>query len=205
MRAIRIFCVSLIPALSIALIFLSAEAKASTVEIDFDSAAIGYLLTDDYFEDGFRLQHISGHYDIWPDSGTNNTPYLGLDVINNQVVSEVRLHSITGSLFNLISIDTISISDFDTLFVASSAGGLVEFDTSGTQIFTGPKWKNLSWVSFSSSAGIGGPGLDTITLSEVPIPAAVWLLGSGLIGLSGFRLVKNKHCLTPCADMDYCS
>jgi hypothetical protein len=110
MKTIRVFCISLIPALSIVLTFLSTEAKASVVEIDFNSAAVGGLLTDDYFEDGFRLQYISGHYDIWPDGGTNNTPYLGLDIINQQVVSEVRLHSTTGSLFNLISIDTISLS-----------------------------------------------------------------------------------------------
>lgn len=35
---------------------------------------------------------------------------------------------------------------------------------------------------------IGG----TVNVSSVPVPAAVWLMGSGLIGLAGFSRRKNK-------------
>ena len=35
-------------------------------------------------------------------------------------------------------------------------------------------------------------GLDNIQLSSVPIPAAVWLFGSGLIGLIGFARRKSR-------------
>jgi len=38
---------------------------------------------------------------------------------------------------------------------------------------------------YSANSGWGIPG--TLTLSAVPIPAAVWLLGTGLVGLFGVR------------------
>ncbi len=35
-------------------------------------------------------------------------------------------------------------------------------------------------------------GVDNITLNSVPIPGAIWLLGSGLLGLLGIRRKLNK-------------
>jgi len=37
-----------------------------------------------------------------------------------------------------------------------------------------------------------GPALDNVRLSAVPIPGAVWLLGSGLIGIVGIRRKFRK-------------
>jgi hypothetical protein len=34
--------------------------------------------------------------------------------------------------------------------------------------------------------------ITTMTVTEVPVPAAVWLLGSGLLGLVGFARRKAK-------------
>jgi hypothetical protein len=34
--------------------------------------------------------------------------------------------------------------------------------------------------------------MDNLTTSAVPVPAAVWLLGSGLIGLIGIRRNKER-------------
>jgi len=81
-----------------------------------------------------------------------------------------------------------------------SAGGNVQdywFDA------TGYTRSNMGWteqvffftaLDYSTTlqfASIGnnawGPALDNVRLSPVPLPAAVWLLGSGLIGLVGLR------------------
>jgi hypothetical protein len=57
-----------------------------------------------------------------------------------------------------------------------------------------------SSASFASGAlGVGGNGLanGTVTIdytynaTPTPIPAAAWLLGSGLLGLAGIRRRKN--------------
>jgi predicted extracellular nuclease len=45
--------------------------------------------------------------------------------------------------------------------------------------------------SYASANGdIGNPGLNPFPASPVPVPAAAWLLGSGLIGLAGVRRRK---------------
>jgi hypothetical protein len=54
------------------------------------------------------------------------------------------------------------------------------------------QWKNLESVEFSHQAwdGFYG-GLDDIVVTAVPIPAAVWLFGSGLGLLGWFRRRKT--------------
>ncbi len=62
--------------------------------------------------------------------------------------------------------------------------------------FTAPGNANsldlLIFKPFGDSFGHAYPGLDSVDLSlaSVPVPAAVWLMGSGLIGLMGFRKKK---------------
>jgi len=35
--------------------------------------------------------------------------------------------------------------------------------------------------------------VDNLNVSSVPVPAAIWLFASGLIGMLGFYRVKAKH------------
>ena len=77
----------------------------------------------------------------------------------------------------------------------------------GTDILSSWEWVDLSGLGtvhgleFALSSSDGGSGysmntpgyfaMDNLTTSPVPVPAAVWLLGSGLIGLVG---VRRKNC-----------
>jgi hypothetical protein len=45
----------------------------------------------------------------------------------------------------------------------------------------------VEWRVETEDGTYWGPGLDTINYSVVPIPAAAWLFGSGLIGLVGMQ------------------
>ncbi len=79
-----------------------------------------------------------------------------------------------------------------------SNGVLVSFDYEGTINPSDPfklvKFTNTSAVDLFSSGEMILRSFDAsgATFAPVPIPGAVWLLGSGLIGLAGLRRKKNK-------------
>ena len=90
----------------------------------------------------------------------------------------------------------------------NQTGDSVEFYLAeGTDILSAWEWVDLTslgavyGLEFALSSSDGGSGygmntpayfaMDNLTTSPVPVPAAVWLLGSGLIGLIGVRR-KNR-------------
>ena len=79
--------------------------------------------------------------------------------------------------------------------IADGIGGVEDYET----LSFGSQWTNLLYVEFYFSRPGQIPGLNTntveisfdnIVVSAVPIPSAVWLFGSGLIGLIG--LARRK-------------
>src|SRR3989344_1709335 len=170
-------------------------ARAAIVVIDFDSATTGGLLTADYLEDGYKMQSLSGHYDIVAAGGTGHTQYLGLDTVSSSV-SVVRFTNIAGENFDLLSLDVMYTPspNFEDQIVTSSAGGGMLLSAAGIQYFSGPSWTNLSWIDIRSTVPIVtlpiAAGFDTITLQTVPLPPALLLFGSGLMGLLG--LARRK-------------
>lgn len=172
---------------------IASAAQAAPVTIDFGGATPGTLLTAGYIEDGFRMDSVSGHYDIFSNGGTGNSPYLGLDRIG-LTDSIVEFTHTGGQLFNLLSLDVMyaanpNFGEFQIL--TSSAGGNVLLSTTGIQTFSGPSWTNLSWIRLNGQVDVEYPGFDSITLQTVPIPATFWLFGSGLIAVLG--LSKSKR------------
>lgn len=73
-------------------------------------------------------------------------------------------------------------------------GGSITQTFNITNTFTSPyqsalfstAWTGLGSISFSSPQNVVGVfQIDNILVSTVPVPAAAWLLGSGLLGLIG--------------------
>lgn len=76
-----------------------------------------------------------------------------------------------------------------------------DYVQSGWTSFDGGEEKTLSWdiSSLSGTNQLGNLGFQvadfseepancaSVTVSAVPVPAALWLFGSGLLGLAGFR------------------
>jgi len=92
------------------------------------------------------------------------------------------------------SIVPTSVNGFLTLDSVAGVVNPISFDYKG----------NLIWNSFNSSSITfaynrpvhgGFLYLEEFEISAVPVPAAVWLMGSGLVGLVGFSR-KNKTQIT---------
>lgn len=58
--------------------------------------------------------------------------------------------------------------------------------------YTGVATGSLTTIEFGFRFNPLGYGLDDISVNAVPIPGAIWLLGSGLIGLIGMRRKFRK-------------
>jgi hypothetical protein len=81
-----------------------------------------------------------------------------------------------GTLLSMGSLDAAS----GTLYSVNTANGTATSLDNGTGYGTGP-------IHF----GVDG-GLTFAPTAVVPIPAAAWLFGSGLLGLVGMARVKSK-------------
>lgn len=96
------------------------------------------------------------------------------DELNPSLLYEEDL-TIIGTLFGGGDIEDTCVSD-----------GSIGFQT--CQLAQGEGWYGLTSVTFQhSGTGTyqGAFALDNIQVSVVPVPAAVWLFGSGLLGLVG--------------------
>ena len=73
---------------------------------------------------------------------------------------------------------------------SSVAEGWQEY---GFSVIATAEMSALSFLMFAPVSDISAyPGLDAVSLNAVPVPAAVWLFGSGLIGLIGAARRKAR-------------
>jgi hypothetical protein len=70
-----------------------------------------------------------------------------------------------------IDLSSFSLSDFDFQAFLGTNGAVADF--------------NSNFTSFDDFDMLFGDWQTTISLTAVPVPAAVWLFGSGLLGLAG--------------------
>jgi hypothetical protein len=180
-------------ALFLSLLGFSAIAAPITLEFtsDVEEGANNTFTTQGYFFGG--------------DPGVAWDPdgfFLGPDglpgTMNYCPGCEAVMTTVSGAAFNLYSLD-IKVplpepaNDYLTITGNYQAGGQITaniaISASWAEIFFDPAWSNLSSVEFGATLGTGLDGvvIDNITVSAVPIPAAVWLFGSALAGLGWMR------------------
>ena len=143
--------------------------------------------------------------------------YNGTSVLSSHY--DVTMTEIGGGLFNLDSFDFAGVKEDGVIYegnigvtgifgdgssITQSFGsdGFVDGMTiGGTDIpdfqtfYVGEEgWYGLTSVTFTHTGNMlaGSFAIDNIHVSAVPVPAAVWLFGSGLIGLTAVARRKKR-------------
>jgi len=188
--------------------FLSAGAQAAPVTIDFEEFNIGdgggsVYDTPILASQGYELTGSGGpggpftSTEVLTGTNTGGTNAyggsiggLGQDGFNFHV--DVTLERADGGAFAVHDFDLFMDTDPNgwTEIRGQAAGGGVVFLSAAT-VGTGD-WLNLASVRFWAEGDGFGPGgatveIDNIVVSAVPVPAAVWLFGSALVGLGWLR------------------
>ena len=192
---------------------LSTATNAAIVNIGFGEPALagqyfldGELVTSDPVQIG--TTGLNGAADIiTPPANYASGPNEGSAYLHSSIYSSIFIQANGTGVFNLMNLELGEYSSFSLNSTVAITGYLNDggqvtttlsldgiFDglggTNDFQLFTfDSSWNNLTRVEFDSTAY----SLDNIQLdvNPVPVPAAVWLFGSGLIGLAGFARRKK--------------
>jgi PEP-CTERM motif len=179
-----------LPALALSCL-LSSPSLAKIVTLDFENPPprpTPAPFTAPYFEDGFRISVISGHYELinpcYLVEGLHCSTALAWD---EQFGDEyhLRLESENGRKFSLLSFD--NLQGASPIRLISSKSG--EFDLStifGLPIYstlrlTGNEWRQVDWIDILTTPR-EPEGIDNLRL-QVTEPSTILLFGIGLTGI----------------------
>jgi hypothetical protein len=173
--------------------FSGVSLAVTTTVIDFEEFADGTSVTDPIISKGFILDpSVSGVPPVIATSPDNHMIFCGWCTDG---VEGISIYSQAGVSFELDSLDAESNGElFTGQVIGYLEGGAIisqDFSTIGTINFD-QTWVDLTSIDIlfnltSGPATFVVPSVDNITLQAVPVPAAVWLFGSALVGLGWFR------------------
>jgi len=186
-----------------ACLLTAAPLQAANVTVDFDSTLPTYVGLSSYSEDGFTLASNVPDGTLIDD---NNTVRANIGILgggtNSQSLffgengsnSVISISNDNGYGFGLVSLDASSLYNATgqlTLTGTLSQGGVVSQvltlnSNISTYAISGMTGLNGLTISFDGATYSAPYDLDNIEMSVVPVPAAVWLLGSALVGLFGW-------------------
>jgi len=191
---------------SVVLLMLGSVAQAVT--IDFDSTAPTYFGLSTYQEDGFTLTSnvpdgtlidqndvVRANLGVFSGGTTSQSLVWG----ENGTISTISIANDTATPFYLLALDASSMANASgqlTLTGTLSGGGTVQQVlnlNSALTTYNITGMNNLSGldISFDGSTYFAPFDMDNVEMSLVPVPAAVWLFGSALVGLAGWSRRRN--------------
>ena len=158
---------------------LSLNINAATINGSFG-------ITGDWTQTGTSLLDASAISLNSPVSGvdgsTDNTSNVDFFSKGAGGSTESLTAALTGTNFF-----TIEGWDFEltTLSIVDQSSTLLSLSGSGILSGTGFDATNATWVFSATSLNNYNMGVTAAGIAAVPVPAAIWLFGSGLIGLIG--------------------
>ena len=181
----------------IAAILLVCSLQAAAVTVDFEDAGGE---SAPVARDGLLFTSDSSAAAVNPANGTDGY------ALGCPYGCTFTIQAADSSLFALDSIEVYagsSVPEYDSIYVYLtgffSGGSSIEVETSldlsgptyDTHTFL-PAWNELEKVEVSARVGapccsLAGFAIDNVNASVVPIPAAIWLFGSALVGFGWLR------------------
>jgi len=145
-----------------------------------DGAYSGSYSITDVIVDGGTFGSPSSPVSVSFSTPVNDLSFYAMDIDGTGTYAETLTASVYDNSSNLLQTITITsnLNDPDT---GDGIATPVAFTVNNISSLT---------VTISNQAGSAAWALDDLSYTPVPIPAAVWLLGSGLIGLVA---VRRKH------------
>ena len=112
-------------------------------------------------------------YDLFPTYDDDNSLTFGLTGTSGQIFTPWNINNNVTSR-NYFNIDTNLVTKFNYDYVTGNVGMIPTYDTTSGNFSGGRVWADWDRVS------------------SVPVPAAAWLFGSGLLGLIGVARRKKS-------------
>lgn len=135
------------------------------------------------------------------DAGNLNVFYGGWQSgWNNSDIGQISIHLLDGSM---IEIGSASLAGYTSDHVWQEQSGITDL-LSGTR-FLRYEFTGVKNFGDNNDAYLDAAFLDVvdINISPVPVPAALWLFGSGLIGLVGLSRRMSRTQLLFLQDLSY--
>ena len=198
--------------LGVLILLVSGQVSASIVTIDFEGVpdittretADGFWVGPVYTEDGFNVRNLDSNLIsafISP-KPADSARYTGTAALfaDTADTASIELTAVGGGEFDLLSIDISELGldrpgGISVMFVGTKANNSTVSQTFSSDVTFGMETFTLSpiFTALVSVKWEQGPypnyhQFDNIVLSTspVPVPAAIWLFGTALIGLVGF-------------------
>lgn len=183
----------------LAFICLSGISPVFSATLNFEDLGSNTSWPSNY--NGFSFTAASPYEKPSVDSGN----YRWDGTIGNYSVASTAFDPITIASSNVFSLDSFYVTtDADGYNIYYSgylnnslvASGQITATIHSNQYFVDlsslSEWGAIDKINFSSSGTYSAHVcLDNITYSSVPIPAALWLLSSGLLGLLGYKKCRR--------------